>query len=283
MEICFLGTAPGLPLPDRFGQTVVVTMPGDEDGTPLGHYLLDVGDGASSLLARHGFDHRAIQVIVISHMHADHHGGLAQVLKTNMHLKRERELIILAPSEGIEAFQAYLRASYLYPDWLGYPIRWLSLAEIPVTDGIDLPGDVRLQAYPNNHLATARDRFAATGVSAGDHTFESYSFTLERPGTRVVYSGNLLGPTGADEMAPFVEPADLLICEFAHVDPRELGRFLVGKQIRQTVLAHISPKWQGVGDDEILSLIRAGAGAETIPSEVVLVRDGDLCLVTGRD
>ncbi len=62
-----------------------------------------------------------------------------------------------------------------------------------------------------------------------------------------------------------------------------MGRFLVGKQIRQTALAHISPKWQGVADDEILSLIRAGAGAETIPSEILLVRDGDLCLATGRD
>jgi ribonuclease BN (tRNA processing enzyme) len=258
-------------------------MPADGDGTSPGHYLLDVGDGASSLLARHGFDHRAIQVIAISHMHADHHGGLVQVIKTSMHLKRDTELIILAPSEGIEAFQAYLRASYLYPDWLGYPIRWLSLAEIAAGDGIDLPGEVRLHAYHNEHLATARDRFALSGPPPQPHTFESYSLSLERRGTRIVYSGNLLGPGGADEMIAFVEPADLLICEFAHLDAARLGQFLAGKQIRQTALTHISPKWQGVPETEILDQVRSAAGPNAIHGELLLVRDGDLCLVTGRD
>lgn len=249
----------------------------------LSHYLLDVGDGASSLLARHGFDHRAIQVIVISHMHADHHGGLAQVIKTNMHLTRRDELIILAPGEGIPALQAYLSASYLYSDWLGYPIRWQSLADIAKGDGIEIPGATRLRAHHNDHLASARDRFAALGDSGHARTFESYSLTLEQDGARLVYSGNLLGPGGADEMAPFVEPADLLICELAHVDPGQLGRFLANKEISQTFLAHINPKWQGVPDGNILDLVRAGAGDAGILGDLSLARDGDVCtMVSSR-
>ena len=278
MEICFLGTAPGLPLPDRFGQTVVVTTQG---GAPA-HYLLDTGDGASSLLIRNGFDHLAIQAIVISHMHADHHAGLVQVLKTSMHLKRREELVILAPEEGIPALRAYLDASYLYPDWLGYPIRWESLADLAAGDGIALPGSLALHAFHNEHLDTARSRFAALGIEDHRRTFESYSLTLEQGGVRVVYSGNLLGPAGAHEMAAYAEPADLLICELAHVEPGELGRFLAHRRIGQTVLAHISPKWQGVPDAEIISLVHAAASENAITGSVTIARDGDRCLaVTG--
>lgn len=277
MDICFLGTAPGLPLPDRFGQTIVVTTPDPVVNGATNPYLLDVGDGASSLLARHGFDHRAIRAVVISHMHADHHGGLAQVVKTSMHLRRRDELVILAPAEGIPALRAYLTASYLHDDWLGYPIRWESLADIAAGDGIDLPGFMRLTTHPNEHLASARERVAAEGPEHHTHAFESYSMTLEHAGVRVVYSGNLHGPCGADEMSAYVDQSDLLICELAHLDPIQLGRFLGGKRIVRTVLAHIHPKWQSTPDSNILDLVRAGAADNGILGELLLARDGDVC------
>jgi ribonuclease BN (tRNA processing enzyme) len=280
LEICFLGTAPGLPLPDRFAQTTVLTAT-DPDGAAA-HYLLDTGDGASSMLMRHGFDHLAIRGIVISHMHADHHAGLVQVLKTSMHLRRADELVILAPEEGIPALQAYLAASYLYPDWLGYPIRWESLRVLAAGDGMVFPGDLSLHAYHNAHLDTARTRFKTFGVDDHGRTFESYSVTLEQRGTRVVYSGNLLGPAGAHEMADYAEPADLLICELAHVEPDELGRFLAGRRISQTVLAHIGPKWQGVADEEIVSLVHQAAPDPAIQGAVTIARDGDVYAAVGE-
>ncbi len=283
MEICFLGTAPGIPLPDRFGQTLVVTTPGEDPAQQPGHILLDTGDGASSLLIRNGIDHRAIRAIVITHMHADHHGGLAQVLKSSMHLERRDELIIYAPAEGIPALRAYLDASYLYPDWLGYPIRWESLPHLAAGDGVTLPGGVRVRAWHNEHLATARARFERLGIDDHGRTFESYSLALEHAGVRLVYSGNLLGATGADEMAEYVEPADLLICELAHVGPFELGRFLAGKQIDQTVLVHIGPRWQHAGDEEIIALVRSGAGETGLPGDVRLARDGDICTAVVAD
>jgi ribonuclease BN (tRNA processing enzyme) len=272
MEVCILGTASGLPARDRFGQTIVLTV--EESGAPA-HYLLDVGDGASSLLMRHGFDHRDIRGIFISHMHADHHGGFAQVVKTAMHIRKESELIVLAPDEGVSPLKAYLEASYLLDAFLGYPVRWILLGPT-VGREVALPGGLALRACPNAHLAWYRER-----ILEGDappprpYTFESYSAVLRRGGKRLVYAGNLNGPQGADEMAPFVAPCDLLIMELAHVDPTELGRFLAGRAIQETVVTHFHPKWDTVSDAEILARIRHGAGETGLRGRVTLARDGD--------
>src|SRR5579863_3360619 len=157
MEICLLGTASGLLAPDRFGQTIVLTVTNPGSDADRVHYILDCGDGASSLLTRHGFDHRRVRGIFVSHMHADHHGGFAQVVKTCMHVQKEDALIVLAPEEGIGPLRAYLDASYLFAAWLGFPVEWISLAE-RVGQATALPGDLSLRVYPNAHLAWFRQR-----------------------------------------------------------------------------------------------------------------------------
>ncbi|MBA3943134.1 MAG: MBL fold metallo-hydrolase [Herpetosiphonaceae bacterium] len=269
IEICTLGTASGLPAHHRFGQTIILTQHTPDEGES--HLILDAGDGASSLLMRHGYDHRRIRSIFISHMHADHHAGLIQLLKTCMHLEKRDELIILAPAEGIPAFKAYLDASYLFEEWLGFPIRWL-----PLTGLVELPGGGMLRAYPNAHLSWVSQRVTEI-PRLRDRTYaaESYCAVYEFAACRVVYAGNLHGPQGSDEMAPFVEPCDLLIAELAHVDPVELGRFLAGRAIGNTVVVHFHPRWDQVADAEIRERIYAGAGEGTIRGDVSLAHDGD--------
>jgi hypothetical protein len=271
IEIRTLGTASGLPAAQRFGQTIVLTQHTPHAGAV--HCLLDTGDGASSLLMRHGYDHRRIGSIVISHMHADHHGGLAQVIKTCMHVEKRDELVVLAPSEGIAAFQAYLNASYLFDEWLGFPIRWVPL---PTAVGrpFALPGGATLRAYPNAHMAWVRGRMDAVArLRDLPAEPESYSVAYEHDGRRIVYAGNLHGPDGSDELAPFVEPCDLLIAELAHVHPASLGRFLAGRAIRATVVVHFHPQWDELADAAILDQIHAGAGG--IRGSVILAHDGD--------
>ncbi len=193
MKATLLGTASGLPASDRFGQTIVLTPEDEADS----FFILDSGDGASSLLMRHGFDHRNLRGIFISHMHADHHGGFAQVVKTCMHLNKADDLVVLAPEEGIAPLRAYLDASYLFPQLLGFPIRWVSLAEC-VGQRIALPGGIALEVYPNAHLAWFRERVGQMDAPPRPCTFESYSAVFAQNGHRVIYSGNLHGPKGSD-------------------------------------------------------------------------------------
>lgn len=271
LQIVFLGTASGLPTASRFGQTIVLEAPAEHDTSSL--CLLDPGDGASSLLAQHGFDHRQISTIFISHMHADHHAGLPQVLKTCMHLGRRDEITILAPGEGISAIQGYLDASYLYESLLPYPIRWMALGDC-VGEVTQLSGDIRLQVYPNSHMAPFRQRLQ-DGPNSNRHLYESYSAVLSGEFGRLVYAGNLNGPKGSDELAPIAEPCDMLIMELAHVDPVELGRFLSGKEIGRTVITHFHPKWDAVSDEAIHARIISKIDASTVRGTVILARDGD--------
>ncbi len=265
INVTLLGTASGLPASDRFGQTVVVTI---RTGEQQQHYLLDVGDGASSLFMRYGFDHRDIAAIVISHMHGDHHAGFVQVVKTCMHLQRTASLPILTPGEGCAILQTYVEGSYLTPAFLGFPLQWISLADS--AGPLSLPGGVTVSVYKNGHLAWFRQHVGGETR----FTFESYSIVLQAGQYRLVYSGNLDGPCGSDEMAPFVEPADLLITELAHVNPVELGRFLAGREIKHTLVTHYHPKWNGVADEEIRAMIVQGAGPAGLVGELTLARDG---------
>jgi len=267
-----LGTASGLPEIYRFGQTTVVTS--QREGAAPEHFLLDTGDGAASLLRKHHYDLRDIRGIAISHMHGDHHGGFVQVIKTMMHLNREDDLQILAPSEGIEGLQNYLDLSYLFEEMLGYHIEWVPLSP---TDASPIPilENMQLSAHPNDHLRWTRERLNGRTDLPRRYTFESYSFVLEHPEHRVVFSGNLDGPRGADELAPLLDPSDLLIMELAHVDPVALGALLVSHDVKQVALAHFHPKWNDVDQPTILAMMEEQAPGITTAIPVHLARDGD--------
>ncbi|HHW08990.1 MAG TPA: MBL fold metallo-hydrolase [Firmicutes bacterium] len=281
IDVTILGTASGMPVKHRFGQTIVLTYrQAVSDNGQAGvsnachtchtyHYLLDAGDGASSLLARHDFDHREIAAIFISHMHADHHAGLAQVIKTCMHLKRKKPLTILAPAEGLAALQNYLRASYLCEPFLGFPLHWVSADRLG--EVMALPGHLTIRTYPNQHMNWFKTKLQKTGAPHA-YSFESYSAVLAFPHLRIAYSGNLNGPQGIHEMADYAEPCDLLIAELAHVDPYELGRFLHGREIGHTIITHINSKWDGYSEADIIK--RVLEGAEHQPLSLAVASDG---------
>ncbi len=278
VDVTFLGTASGLPTEARQGQTIVVTV--THAGKPS-HILLDTGDGASSFLARAGFDHRLIQTIFISHMHADHHGGFAQVVKTSMHLGKKDELVVLAPEEGIPALQAYLRASYLYDDQLGFEIRWIPLSGC-VNRAVQLPCGSMLEAVTNHHLDPVKKRMERANAQAmKHHAFESYSAVLCHGDLRIIYSGNLNKTRDWEELGTYVEPCALFIAELAHVEPVRLGEFLDGRHVGHTAVTHFHPRWDSVYDAEIDALIRNAATSRGLQGGVTLARDGTVLDVLG--
>lgn len=231
MHLHFLGTASGLPTAPRASQTIALET---SDGDLI---LLDVADGASHLLLRQGLDHARVSDVVISHMHADHHSGLIQFLKTAMHQKRAAPLRLFAPSEGLDALQAYLRASYLVPEWMGYEIRWNA-----IQPDQELAAGGRLLAEPNEHLARVRRKAEGLADVPAAWLYQSYSFVLEIGGKRLVYAGNL--DLRASEIDALVSDTDLVIMELAHLKHLELEEDIAQWRV-PLLLTHFHPRYDG--------------------------------------
>lgn len=256
MRIHFLGTASGLPTASRFSQTIVVSL---EDGL----HILDAADGASSLICRHGLDHRAVRSIVISHMHGDHHSGLIQLIKTMMHHGRKDPLLIYLPEEGIAAYRQMLEACYLIDEWLGFPVQW---RPIRADERLQLSPRLAIRAFPNDHLQPFKVRAQSVKRVPSSWRYESYSFVIYSETLTLAYSGNLR--KSLLEMKPYASNVDVLICELAHLDPTETRAALLALRPRLAIFAHFHPRW----DEGRLDVLQ-----DPIPGiDVHLAQDGDV-------
>ncbi|NLK08216.1 MAG: MBL fold metallo-hydrolase [Firmicutes bacterium] len=227
MKLMFLGTASGLPTHDRFSQTVVLEI----DKTL---HLIDVGDAASSLLAQSKLNHQSIRSIVVSHMHADHHAGLAQVLKTSMHLKKDSDLKIVLPSEGINAVVGFLEACYLPLEWLKYPVEMIPIGD----EEIVIRDNLTMNAYPNTHLLGLKGR-SFRRLDEMNWQFQSYSFVINAQGRRIVYSGNLRGKLA--EIDELIDQNTILITEMAHLRIDEMLDVISQRKPKHVYITHFYP------------------------------------------
>jgi ribonuclease BN (tRNA processing enzyme) len=225
--------------------------------------LLDVADGASALLRRHGLRHLAIRSVAVSHMHADHHSGLVQLLKTSMHLGRREPLRIYLPGEALAGYQAFMELCYLAPELLGYHIEWQAIS---VDEEVELAEGVALRAYPNDHFAYLRKRAQTLGRVAESWRFESYSFLLSTAPYAVAYSGNLR--SSLTEIAPWATGVDVLISELAHLGVEDCRKALQILRPRVAIFAHIGPKWD-LGCSELCT-------GNMLGIRVFVAEDGDV-------
>jgi ribonuclease BN (tRNA processing enzyme) len=254
MRVVVFGSAAGFPTKRRPNTTALGIWRGDA------LYLLDAGGGVASQLVRREMSPDALRAVFISHMHADHIAGLPLLVQWLQLNKRKRALPICLPQEGVGGFESLLNMCYLLPEWLGFELEVLGVEEGP---GYEEAG-VAVEAIPNRHL----EGFVERLKEAGDpRRGESYSYTVEADGKRVLFSADL---AYAGEVPERVRGADLAIVELAHFEPEELGEALAGLALPRLVLTHIKHTLEPV-EDEIPARIKA-AGYQ---GEVFMAHDGD--------
>ncbi|XP_074649588.1 zinc phosphodiesterase ELAC protein 2-like isoform X2 [Tubulanus polymorphus] len=107
-ELVFLGTGSSVPSKDRNVSCIIVHLTADKS------ILLDCGEGSLAQLWRHYGDEtpdilRRIKGIYISHMHADHHMGLFNIILARQHYFPDdmSEFPVLAPLQFNRWFQRY--------------------------------------------------------------------------------------------------------------------------------------------------------------------------------
>lgn len=211
--------------------------------------LIDAGGGVFLRFAESGALLEDLDVIALSHLHADHSADLVALLKGAYFIRRKRELILVGPSdnERFPAIDEFLKAliepnrgshRYLSPYLEGTEAGWFRVRPVVVPRDAKEPQSIEL---PNSEL-----KLAAVGVKHGQ--IPALGFRVEARGKSVGFSGDQSAQT-ANRFVALVRGVDLLVMHhaigerdqrlrFLHVTPSEIGQIASGAKAKRLVLSH---------------------------------------------
>jgi len=221
MSVQFLGSGDAFGSGGRFQTCIYVATPGLR-------FLIDCG--ASSLIAmkRYGVDPSLIDVILLTHLHGDHFGGLPFfMLDAQLIQKRTRPLLVAGPPGSRTRIHNAMEA--LFPGssqvQQKFALGFLELPERKTT----AVGGLQVTAYPVVH---------ASGATP-------YALRVECEEKVLAYSGDT---EWTDSLLEAAGGADLFICEAyffekkmkCHLDYQTLIRQRARLGCRRLIVTHMN-------------------------------------------
>lgn len=154
IDVCLLGTGGMMPLPYRSLTSMMLRYNGNS-------ILLDCGEATQVAVRRRGWSFHTVNLILITHFHADHISGLPGMLLAMGNADRRESVTIVGPP-GIERV---VKSLLVIAPHLPFPLRFIELQDIPDTQVLELDG-LEIHAFRVNHNMLCY----------------GYSFTLKRAG-----------------------------------------------------------------------------------------------------
>lgn len=208
VRIVTLGTMAGpMANPERSQPATLLQWPG-------GMILVDVGDAAVEQMARAGINSVPLKSVVITHIHADHIGGLFALL-TRRYQLMDPPITIYGPPgtramvNGLVAAMEPLKLTS--PALPGVPLRNPAdnVKVLEFSDGADLMIEsIRVRAVANTHYLS--------GANAPDPALaQSLSLRFDFPGRSIVLTGDT-GPS--ERLVQLARGADVLVSSILDLD-----------------------------------------------------------------
>ncbi|MBN2028946.1 MBL fold metallo-hydrolase [bacterium] len=224
MKLSVLGSASGMPVPDRNCSAYLIEVDSQT-------YLIDAGEGIARQLVRYSVGSDQIDEVFISHVHSDHLSGLFMLLQWMHMTQREKPLQIYLPKGVLPGFQAVLAYFHIFQE--KWPFRFQFL---PISEGLVFScHDFQLSAVSNGHLSGNKDLADQAGVGS-----DSYSFILSEKGhERAVYTSDV---DSLAHLTAHQEGVGILISECAHLSVDDVIDFAQQSGIPRIILTHIPPE-----------------------------------------
>lgn len=248
LDICLLGTGGTMPMPERALTSLMIRHGGQS-------LLIDCGEGTQVQIRKRKWSIKAIDHILITHVHGDHVIGLPGLLLSMGKDGRTEPLHIYGPT-GLNAVVQGLR---LAAPGLPFEVRVTELSQQEQTISC---GGLKVHAFALAHsvpcfgyciqLDRARkfdpEKAAALAIPQSlwsrlqkGETVEGYTPDMvlgeERPGLRVTYVTDTR-PT--DAVRKYAENADLFICEGMYGSDDKLAKALENQHMLFTEAAQIA-------------------------------------------
>ena len=198
--------------------------------------LVDCGATSLTAFKAQGLDPGEVDLVVVSHLHGDHFGGLPFLVLDGQFTRRTRTLTVLGPVGTRDRLHAAMEA--LYPGSTGVRRRFdVEVVELDGAGGVHRAGSVTVRSWEVDH---------ASGAPA-------LAVRVDADGASFAYSGDTAWTRGLVRAADGV---DLFACEAytwdtvvpyhlayrtlcEHVDELRAGR-LVLTHMGPTMLARLS-------------------------------------------
>ncbi|AMJ41843.1 MAG TPA: ribonuclease Z [Clostridium sp.] len=148
LDICLLGTGGMMPMPGRFLTAMLARI----NGRLL---LIDCGEGTQVTMKMQGWGFKSIDVICITHFHADHISGLPGLLLTIGNAGRTEPLTIIGPQGLAYIVEGLCR---ICPE-LPFPLTYIEI-------GKDTPNPIQVGNFMISHCLA-------------DHMVKCYAYRVD--------------------------------------------------------------------------------------------------------
>jgi ribonuclease BN (tRNA processing enzyme) len=254
--------------------------------------LVDAGGGAALRFGESGAQMRDLDVLLFTHLHADHSSDLPALIKSSWFEDRNRPLPIFGPTgnrlmpstvtfvrdlfDGTRGAFRYL-GEFISPlDKSSYKLAPRDVREPPPKIGAPRnKGPAILPVYSNERL-----RVQAVSVVHGP--VPALAWRLEAGGKSVVLSGDTNGE--GDALARLAAGADLLVAHNAvpegaggverglHMPPSVIGQIAQTAKVKQLVLSHRMLRTLGKEDETLAAIRKSYSGPAAFADDLSCYR-----------
>ncbi|MCR5031859.1 MAG: ribonuclease Z [Lachnospiraceae bacterium] len=166
IDVCLLGSGGMMPLPYRWLTALMMRYNGHS-------FLIDCGEGTQIALREKGWSPKPIDLICLTHFHADHISGLPGLLLTMGNAERTEPLTIVGP----KGLPRVLNAIRVIAPELPFEIRCRELTE--AQEGFDFEG-LHFEAFRVNHNITCYGYSVSLGRQGRFQVEKAMELGLER-------------------------------------------------------------------------------------------------------